>query len=525
MNRLVECVPNFSEGRKAETVNRLVRAVESVAGAYVLGVHMDGDHNRSVITFVVEPEAAVEAAVRVVAEAAKWIDLRQHVGQHPRVGATDVLPFVPLSGVTMEECVALAHAAGVRIADELGIPVYFYERAARRPDRVNLEDVRRGGFETLRDEIATRSERAPDAGAPRLHPSAGAVIVGARPLLIAFNVMLRTTDAAVARRIARAVRGRNGGLRYLKAIGIELKERGLAQVSMNLVDYEKTSLHHAVEAVRREAQRYGVQVAGSEIVGLVPQAALDRSAEYYLQIENFHPNLILENRLRAVLERRAEASAQRHGESDLPAASLPFRVPAPPHAAAAGTVSGGAAAAQAANLAATLGEMVARLTESRWSQSDEGPGLRDALGQLTALRARLEEAADEDELSVERVAEAHQLPQSTEDERRERATWIEAALKGAANAPLETAGLALQVLELLETLAEIGDPEALPDVAAGAQLALAAVAAARYKVLAHTTAIEDDEFVSEHRSRADDLYERATEIAASVETLLMDSID
>src|SRR5215210_4869107 len=311
MDRLVECVPNFSEGRRAEVIERLARTVESVEGAVVLDTHMDADHNRSVITFVADAGQVVEAAVRVVALAAELIDLRQHTGEHPRLGATDVLPFVPVRGVTIEDCIRLAHEAGERIAHELGIPVYFYERAARRPDRVNLEDVRRGGYELLREEIASVERRAPDVGAARLHQNAGAIIVGARPLLVAYNVNLESSDISIARRIARAVRGRDGGLRYLKALGFELRTRGIVQVSMNLVDYEKTELHQAFEAVRREAERYGVRVMGSEIVGLIPQAALDCAAEYFLQIENFAPGLVLENRIEAAFAGKGEAESVR----------------------------------------------------------------------------------------------------------------------------------------------------------------------------------------------------------------------
>ncbi|MGB7925807.1 MAG: glutamate formimidoyltransferase, partial [Pyrinomonadaceae bacterium] len=311
MTRLVECVPNFSEGRKAGTVERLAQAIESMAGAVVLDMHMDADHNRSVITFVADAEVVVEAAVRAVALAAELIDLREHRGEHPRIGATDVLPFVPVGGVTMEDCVALAHAAGERIARELSIPVYFYERAALDPDRVRLEDVRRRGFEQLRDEIERIPARAPDAGTARIHTTAGATVVGARPFLIAYNINLRTDDLSIAKKIARAVRGRDGGLRYLKALAFELRTRGLAQVSMNLVDYEKTQLHHAFEAVRREAARYGVQVAGSEIVGLVPQAALDRSADYFLQLENFAPGVVLENRIEAAFRGKGEQESVR----------------------------------------------------------------------------------------------------------------------------------------------------------------------------------------------------------------------
>src|SRR5918911_1603227 len=251
MQRIVECVPNFSEGRKPETVARLVEVIESVADVLVLDTHSDPDHNRSVITFVGAPGAAVEAAVRAAALAVELIDLRAHAGVHPRLGALDVLPFVPVRGVTLADCVRLAHEAGARIARELAVPVYFYEAAAQRPDRVNLEDVRRKGFEELRAEIGLNAERAPDVGAARVHETAGAVVVGARPFLIAYNVNLHTQDVAIARRIARAVRGRDAGLRYLKALGFALPERGLTQVSMNLVRFEQTTLHHAFEAVRR----------------------------------------------------------------------------------------------------------------------------------------------------------------------------------------------------------------------------------------------------------------------------------
>lgn len=297
-NPLVECVPNFSEGRKTETIERLMQAIESVPGALVLDMHRDADHNRSVITFVAPPEVVVEAALQAVALAAELIDLRQHSGQHPRIGATDVLPFVPVSGVTMDECVALAHAAGARIWQELLIPVYFYERAALRPDRMNLEDVRRKGFEQLRAEIST-PERAPDIGEPRINPSAGAIAVGARPFLIAFNINLQTNDLSIARRIARTVRARHGGLPFLKALGFELATRGLVQVSMNLVNYETTGLLQAYEAVRKEAEALGVAIAGTEIVGLVPEAALDTKAEYFSRLENFDPDTVIEHRMRA----------------------------------------------------------------------------------------------------------------------------------------------------------------------------------------------------------------------------------
>jgi glutamate formiminotransferase len=298
MDRIVECVPNFSEGRRTETVRRLSEAIEVVPSAVVLGTHLDTDHNRSVITFVAPPENIVEAAVRVVAMAVKLIDLRLHMGVHPRLGATDVLPFVPVRGVTMEECVRLAHEAGQRIAGELGIPVYFYEQAALRADRAKLENVRRQGFEELRGVIESDPKRQPDMGPLQVHESAGAIAIGARPFLIAFNVNLNTSDINVARQIARAVRARDGGLPAVKALGFELKSRGIVQVSMNLVNYEVTGMAQAFLAVRREANLRGVEIAGTEIVGLVPEAALEKTAAYFPLLENFTEGTVLENRIK-----------------------------------------------------------------------------------------------------------------------------------------------------------------------------------------------------------------------------------
>lgn len=287
MQRLVECVPNFSEGRKAETVQHIAEAIGAVETACVLGRHIDPDHNRSVITFVATPERVVEAAFAGVKRASELIDMRVHHGVHPRFGATDVLPFVPVRGVTLEECVALAHEAGRTIARELSIPVYYYESAALRADRVNLEDVRR----------SAQIKSAPDEGPADFHESAGVIVVGARPFLIAFNVVLRTDDVTVARQIARTIRARNGGLPYLKALGFQLDTRSLVQVSMNLVNYQVTGMGAAYDAIRRETDALGVEIESTEIVGLVPRDALDREAEYFRKLENFSEATILENQI------------------------------------------------------------------------------------------------------------------------------------------------------------------------------------------------------------------------------------
>jgi glutamate formiminotransferase len=299
-NSLVECVPNFSEGRKPQVIEEIACAVETVTGATVLNLHIDVDHNRSVITFVAPPEVMVEAALRAVSKATELISLEDHTGEHPRIGATDVLPFVPVSGVTIDDCVTLAREAGQRIWNELSIPVYFYERAALRSDRVRLEQVRGKGFEHLRTDIVNNPDRRPDVGESRLHESAGAIAVGARPFLIAFNVTLKTNDIMIARRIARVVRERDGGLPFVKALGFQLHSQRVAQVSMNLTNYEQTSIATAFHAVRREAERLGVQVAAAEIVGLVPRAALDRNTDYFSFLQNFRETLVLETLLESV---------------------------------------------------------------------------------------------------------------------------------------------------------------------------------------------------------------------------------
>lgn len=306
MRKIVECIPNFSEGRNPEIIDQIVAAIKTVPGAVMLGHESDADHNRSVVTFVAPPDKVVDAALQAAKCAADLIDLNKHTGEHPRMGATDVIPFVPISGVKMEDCVALARQCGERMWGELGIPVYLYEKAAMKPERENLAAIRKGQFEGIRDDIAGNEARWPDFGEARVHPTAGITAVGARPPLIAYNVNLGTSDIEVANKIARAVRHLSGGLRYVKALGFELKDRGIVQVSMNMVNYEGTPLFRAFEMIKREAERYGVPIVGSEIVGLVPQHALNAVADFYLQLENFSENQILEERLAAALEEVSE---------------------------------------------------------------------------------------------------------------------------------------------------------------------------------------------------------------------------
>lgn len=293
MQKLVECVPNFSEGRRPEVVRAIVDALRR-PGVSVLDVESDADHNRSVVTLVGEPEAVLEAAWQGIAAAARLIDLDQHQGAHPRLGATDVVPFVPLRNMTMAECVALAQRLGQRVGSELQIPVYLYEAAATRPERVNLADVRRGQYELLKAEIAANPARTPDYGPSRVGP-AGATIIGARAFLIAFNAYLNTTNVEIAKKVAKALRHSSGGLHFVKAMGLLVE--GKAQVSMNLTDFMQTPIHRAVEMIRSEAARYGCVIERTELVGMIPQQALLDAAQWYLQIDNFTPEMVLENRL------------------------------------------------------------------------------------------------------------------------------------------------------------------------------------------------------------------------------------
>jgi glutamate formiminotransferase len=346
MRQLVECVPNFSEGRDAAKMDAIVQAIVSVPEVVLLDRGSDADHNRSVLTFVGPPAAVADAAFRAVEKAASLIDLTRHEGVHPRIGAADVVPFIPIQGVTLEDCVKLAERVGHEIWNKLKIPVYFYEAAARRPGRVNLENIRRGQFEALLEEMGTAPERHPDVGEAVCHPTAGAIVVGARKFLIAYNINLGTADVRIAKKIAKTIRFSSGGLRCVKAIGVALASRNLAQVSMNLTDFEQTPMHVVFEAVRREAERHGVSVVGSEIVGLVPRKALEMSAEYFLRFENFSPELVLENRI-------ADAMASHGGLPEfLDALAAPTATP-----------GGGSAAAAAAAMAAALGAMVTRLAK------------------------------------------------------------------------------------------------------------------------------------------------------------------
>ena len=297
MTKIVECVPNFSEGRRIEVIEAIAEEIRKVEGVRLLANEHDKDHHRSVMTFIGAPEAVKLAAFSACAKATELIDMNKHQGEHPRVGATDVIPLIPISDVTISDCVKLANELGADIANKLGIPIYLYEHAAASSKRRNLADVRRGQYEGLKESIQSDPERRPDFGPITLHPTAGATVVGARMPLVAYNINLATNDLDIAKSIAKAVRHSSGGLRFVKALGLEIAERGIVQVSMNLTDYEKTPVFRVFEMVKREADRYGVEILGSEVIGLIPLNALVDSAEYYLRIEKFQKSQVLENRL------------------------------------------------------------------------------------------------------------------------------------------------------------------------------------------------------------------------------------
>lgn len=503
MKRLVECVPNFSEGRRQEVIAAILAAIRSVQGVTVLDTHSDVDHNRTVVTFVGPPEAVLEAAYAGITKAAQLIDLDHHRGEHPRIGATDVVPFVPLEGVTMEECVALARQLGERVGNELGIPVYLYEAAATRPDRENLENIRRGEYEGLKAEIATNPDRAPDFGPARLGP-AGATIIGARPFLIAYNVYLTTSDVEIAKKIAKAIRFSSGGLRYVKALGLLVE--GRAQVSINMTDFRKTPIYRTVELIRREAQRYGVDIAYSELVGLAPQAALIDAAQWYLQLDKFESSQILENRLAAV----QAAEAQAAGIADFVASV----------AAPTATPGGGAVAALAGALAAALTQMVAGLTVGKKKYADVEAEMQRVVAQAQSLRRELLDAVAEDSAAFEAAMATYRLPQGTEEERARREEAIQRALAGAAAVPLRVARASVHVLELAQAVAEKGNTNSLTDAGSAAHMARAAVECAGLNVRINAASMTDQETARAWLTELADLRRRAAELEAAIASVV-----
>jgi glutamate formiminotransferase / formiminotetrahydrofolate cyclodeaminase len=484
MSTLVECVPNFSEGRNKAVVDAIVEAMK-VPGVYLLDREMDSDHNRCVITLVGDREAIAEAAIRGVGKASELIDLTKHQGAHPRIGAADVVPFIPIEGVTIEDCAAIARHVGVEIWQRYKIPVYLYESAATTPERQNLENIRRGQFEGLREDILVNPGRKPDFGDSRCHATAGATVVGARKALIAYNVFLNTTDVDVAKKIAKAIRFSSGGLRYVKAAGFEV--RGLAQVSMNLTDFEQTPIARVFEFVKREAARYGVMPLSSEIVGLIPKKALEQATEWFLQVENFDSSLILENRLSGVMGGKMAVGGLRAGaEPFIEQLAAPTATP-----------GGGSASAAAGAMAAALGSMVAGMSRGKKAYVQYEQQLSAALAHLAQLREELKAGIDADAESYNHVMAAYKQAKASSNGE----AAVESALKTATSVPLETALRAREVADVIATLRPITNPNMASDLTVADALARAAIVGALANVEINLGSLKDSDFAAEIRSK------------------------
>ena len=494
MSTLVECVPNFSEGRDKSKVDAIIDAMK-MPGVYLLDRESDYDHNRSVITLVGEREAIQEAAIRGVGKAAELIDLNSHTGAHPRMGAADVVPFIPIDGIAIEDCVAMARHVGEEISKRFQIPVYLYESAATTPERQNLENIRRGQFEGIRAEIATNPARRPDFGEPRVHPTAGATVVGARKFLIAYNVFLNTPDVDIAKKIAKAVRYSSGGLRFVKGAGFLV--RGLAQVSMNLTDFEQTPVHRVFELVRREAERYGVMPISSEIVGLIPKKALEQAAEWFLQVENFDSSLILENRLAAVMGGKTAVGGLRAGvEPFIEQLAAPTATP-----------GGGSASAASAAMAAALATMVASMSRGKKAYMQYEPQLSAAISRLSALREELKSAIDQDAQAYDFVMKAYKESKASAGNEEKAGTLIDKALQQATSVPLSVAEKAEEVAQIVHSLEPITNPNMKSDLTTAVALASAALSGAVANVEINLASLKDQVFSASVRQRVGRLAE------------------
>ena len=494
MQQIVECVPNFSNGRNPEIYHGIADAIRAVPGIHVLNVSADPDHNRTVITFVGDLIAVEEGAFRAIAYAAQHINLDEHTGEHPRIGATDVCPFIPVKGVTLADCVALANRLGQRVGDELGVAVYLYGNAATRPERKKLSVIRQGQYELWKKEIATNPTRQPDFGPAEPKPW-GATVIGVRPFLIAYNIYLNSENVAIADQIARNIRHIGGGLRYVQAKGFLVE--GKAQVSMNLTNFEKTPIYRVQEMVRREAARYGLTITKAELVGLTPQKAFMDAAKWYLQVDGMEDEQVLEYRLQAETDAFPEVTLQ--GFIDETAAKTP-------------TPGGGSIAALAGSLAAALAQMVAGLTAGRKKYAAVDGAARAILDDAARLRQALFTAIEEDAAAFDRVMTAWRNKELGETAKAEA---IEQATIGAGETPLRVARLSLEVANLARNIAEIGNANAVTDAVAGVIMAHAAVQVAALNVKINAVSLKNQTLAGKWYEAVTALE---TETAALVQT-------
>ncbi|MHB8089183.1 MAG: glutamate formimidoyltransferase [Anaerolineaceae bacterium] len=501
---LVECIPNFSEARRADVVERIVASIQAVAGVQVLDKHSDLDHNRTVITMVGEPDAVEEAAFMSIKIASELINLDEHTGAHPRIGATDVVPFVPISGITMPDCILMAQRLGKRVGEQLSIPVYLYEEAASRPERQNLENIRKGQYEGLKADILANAERKPDFGPSKLGTS-GATVIGARAPLIAFNIYLTTNDLSIAQKIAKAMRYSSGGFHFIKAMGVMVDER--AQVSMNMTNFKQTPMARVVEAVRREAERYGVSIHHSELVGLIPQDALIDAAVWYTQLDGFKPDQILENRLYEVAQSEA-AQKSRFEFLDQLASSDP-------------TPGGGSAAAFAAASAAALVAMVGKVTLGKKKYIEVEPQMQKMILQAEELRLQLQTAVAEDAASFDGFLQAVRMPKDSPDQLAARASAMEAATLQAARVPFHSAELCLDVIKLALVAAEFGNLNAISDALSAASLAAGGLKSAAANVRINIHNLEHPDSASELINKVLSMVEESRHLEDKILTQFM----
>lgn len=500
MQSIVECIPNFSNGRDPEVYGRIVDAIRSVSAVQLLDVSADPDHNRTVVTFVGAPDDIVEAGYRAIAAAKELIDLDQHRGEHPRIGATDVFPFVPVRGVTMDDCVKLAQRLGQRVGEELGVAVYLYGAAATSPERESLSAIRKGQYEKWKEEVATNPARQPDYG-PAEPRKWGATVIGARPFLIAYNLYLNSDDVDAAEKIARAVRFTSGGLRFIQAKGFLVE--GQAQVSMNLTNFEKTPLFRVQELVKREAAQYGLSVTRAELVGLIPQKALLESAKWYLQLDDLSDDQVLELRLEtpaAGEEEGSELENARPGRfAELVAAPTP-------------TPGGGSVAALVGALGAALTQMAAGLTIGRKRYADVNEKATQLNEQAEAIRHKLTAAIAEDAASFEGILAVVRNKDLGEEEK---AAAMEAATIHAGEVPLRVARLCRDAARLALTIASIGNVNAATDASVGAIMARAATHGAALNVKVNGAGLKDRDLAATWSAEADALIAEAEEIAGA----------
>jgi len=492
-----------------DVVDAIVASITHIEGVRLWDRSSDGDHNRSVISFVGSPSAVEEAAFRSIATAAQWIDLDHHKGEHSRIGATDVVPFVPIADMSMQDCVEMARRLGRRVGEELHIPVYLYEEAATRPERQNLENIRRGQYEALKIEIGTNPERDPDFGPKQVGP-AGATVIGARHPLVAFNVYLTTEDVRIAKKIARTIRHSSGGFRYVKAMGFLVD--GRAQVSMNLTNTSGTPIAIVVESIRREAARYGVGVHSTELVGLLPQKALVDAAVWYLQLDQFDDSQIVENKLLSDLQGAGRVSNKQATSPEVSFLDdLASGTPTP---------GGGSAAAHSAAAAAALVAMVARLTVGKKKYASVQNLMQELIEQAEGLRQEMTLAVERDAAAYEAVMAAYRLPKETSEQREFRNETIQSAMLNAAQSPLEVAEGAVNVLSLALMAVSDGNLNAISDGGVAAGLAMAALNGAALNVRINLQSLEDESVKAALQSQLEDLESRASELHAQVQQVL-----